>query len=165
METRRTVRVALLVAVGLAIYVLEQSIPKPVPWLRFGLANSATLLALYLFGVKEAIFVAGMRAVLGSFLLGGVLNPAFLFSFFGGLISAACMAVVFSFFRKVFSVIGVSVWGALTHNLAQLAVAMLLFVHRIELLYLIPFFLLTAVVTGFLTGLLVFFLLRPLSQV
>ena len=164
METRKTVRIALLVAVGLAIFLLETAIPKPLPWLRFGLANTATLLALYLFGAREAVLVALLRSVIGSFLFGGVFNPAFLFSFFGGLISAGLMALIYIFFKDVFSIIGVSIWGALAHNTVQLVLALVLFVHRIELLYLFPVFLLTAVATGFLTGLLGSFLLRPLSH-
>ena len=160
MNTRRLVHVALLVAAGLALFVFESSIPKPFPWLRLGLANVATLVALYLFGVKEALIVAGLRALLGSVIVGGLFNPAFLFSLLGGLISAVWMACVYTCCHGIFSIIGVSIWGALAHNLTQLLLAMALFIHRWELLYLMPLFLLSTVVTGFFTGCVVFLLLR-----
>lgn len=164
METKRIVHLALLVAVGLALFVFESSIPRPLPWLRLGLANVATLMALSLFGTKEAFVVAMMRPVLGSLIGGAFLNPSFLFSLLGSLVSAGIMAFVFNFFKGVFSVVGVSIWGALAHNLAQLALAISLFVHRWELFYLLPLFLLSTVVTGFSTGVLVFLLLQRTSR-
>lgn len=158
------IRLALLVAMGLALFVFESMIPRPLPWLRLGLANIATLMALYLFGVKEAFIVAMMRAVLGSLVVGGLFNPSFLFSFLGGFVSAGMMAFMFSFFKGTFSVVGVSIWGALAHNFAQLALAITLFVHRWELLYLLPLFLLSTVATGFFIGVLVFLLLQRTSR-
>lgn len=164
MNTRKTVRLALLVAAGLTLFVFESSIPKPLPWLRLGLANVATLLALYLFGVKEALIVASLRALLGSVIVGGLFSPSFLFSFLGGLFSAGLMAFVYTYLDEIFSVIGVSIWGALAHNVTQLALAMAIFVHRWEMLYLMPLFLVSTVVTGFLTGFVVFLLLLKFSQ-
>ena len=155
MNAGKIARLALLVAAGLVLFVFESLVPKPLPWLRLGLANGVTLLALYLFGIREALIVASMRAVLGSLILGGLLNPSFFFSFLGGLMSAVLMAVTYSYFRGLFSVIGVSIWGALAHNMTQLALALAVFVQRWELIYLMPVFLLSTVVTGFLTGLLV----------
>ena len=162
--TRKTVRLALLVAMGLALFLFESTIPRPVPWLRLGLANVATLMALSLFGLREAFVVAVLRAVLGSMIVGGLLNPSFVFSLLGGLVSATMMALVVRFSGGVFSVVGVSVWGALAHNLSQLALAIIVFVRRWELLSLVPLFLLSSVGTGFFTGVVVFLLLERLSS-
>jgi heptaprenyl diphosphate synthase len=155
--------VAFLVAVGLALFVFETAIPRPLPWLRLGLANSATLMALFLFGVREAFIVAVMRSVIGSLIVGGLFTPSFVFSFFGGLASVGVMAIAFSYFRRFFSVVGVSVWGAFFHNIMQLTLALTLYVQRWELLFLVPYFVFSAVVTGFFTGILVFFLLRHIA--
>ena len=163
MDSRQIVRVAFLAAVGLALFVFETMIPRPLPWLRVGLANIATLVALYEFGVKEAFLVTITKAVLGSLIVGGLFNPSFLFSFCGGLASTCAMAIVFLYFKATFSVIGVSVWGAFLHNMTQLAVAAVLFIHRWELFFLLPYFLFSAVATGIFTGALVFFLLRRFS--
>ena len=157
------VQLALLVAAGLVLFVFESFVPKPLPWLRLGLANVATLVALCLFGIREAFIVASMRALLGSFVVGGLLNPAFLFSLLGGLMSAASMALIYFYFKGVFSIIGVSIWGALAHNTTQLIVATTVFVRRWELMYFLPFFLVSTVATGFLTGLLVSLFMERMS--
>jgi heptaprenyl diphosphate synthase len=154
------VRLALLVAAGLILFVFESFIPRPLPWLRLGLANVATVLALYLYGVREAFVVAIARAVLGSLSVGGFLTPTFLFSLIGGLMSVATMAIIFRLLRRIFSVVGVSVWGAFAHNMSQLALAIALFVRRWELVHLLPLLLLATVVTGCFTGMVVSFILQ-----
>jgi heptaprenyl diphosphate synthase len=163
LDARKMVRIALLVAMGLALFVFETAVPRPLPWLRLGLANSATLLALFLLGVKEAFVVALVRSVLGSFIVGGLFNPSFVFSFCGGLASVSVMAIVFSYFRGIFSVVGISIWGAFVHNIVQLTMAMFLFVHRWELLLLLPYFVFSTVATGFFTGILIFFLFKRIA--
>ena len=163
MDARKIVRLGFLVAVGLSLFVFEAAIPRPFPWLRLGLANSATLMALYLFGVREAFLVAVVRSVVGSLALGGLFSPSFVFSFFGGFAGVCVMAIVVSQFRGIFSVVGVSIWGAFAHTSVQLALAVFFFIRRWELLFLLPYFLFGAVATGFFTGLLVFFLLRRIS--
>ncbi|UCE17400.1 MAG: Gx transporter family protein [Gemmatimonadota bacterium] len=163
LDARKIVRIAFLVTVGLALFVLETAVPRPLPWLRVGLANSATLLALFLLGVREAFVVALVRSVLGSFIVGGLFNPSFVFSFFGGLASVSVMAIVYAYFRGIFSVVGISVWGAFVHNIVQLTMALFLFVRRWELLFLLPYFVFSTVATGFLTGILIFFLLKRIA--
>ncbi len=163
-STRTIVQLALLVAVGLVLFVFESFIPRPLPWLRLGLANIATLLALYLFGVREAFMVAIARAILGSLSFGGLFTPSFVFSFVGGVASTAAMAIFFRYLKNVFSVIGISLWGALVHNMVQLVLAMTLFVRRGELISLLPLFLCMTVVSGFSTGLIVYLLLGRIQR-
>ncbi len=139
-RAQKLTRLSLLVAFGLALYGLEGLFSLPLG--KVGLANLATLLALSLLGGWEALLVMGMRVFLGSILIGGLLNPVFFLSIAGGLASTLAMILLFPLHPKVFSLIGISIWGALAHNLAQILTAWLL-LGRAEgifnLLPLIPF--------------------------
>ncbi|MGB3985588.1 MAG: Gx transporter family protein, partial [Limnochordia bacterium] len=77
--------------------------------------------------------------------------PTFLLSFFGGLVSTVVMGLGFSVFQKQFSIIGLSVLGAVTHNVAQLAVASFMF-EQIGFFYYLPYLLFYALPTGFFVG-------------
>ena len=62
--TRDIARLGLLVAVAATLQVAEGLIPKPVPWLRLGLANGLTLLVLGREGLGRALAVAVTRVLL-----------------------------------------------------------------------------------------------------
>jgi heptaprenyl diphosphate synthase len=83
-DTRKIVYISLLVAMSVVLHTLEQMIPLPSPWIKFGISNIATLLALVLLGFKEAIIVTLLRVLIGSILFGTFLNPTFMLSLMGG---------------------------------------------------------------------------------
>ncbi|MBC7186011.1 MAG: Gx transporter family protein [Calditrichaeota bacterium] len=151
---RRIVYGALLVATGLVLFLFESLIPRPLPWMKPGLANTAGLLALYLFGTREAAAVTVLRVVVGALFIGTLFNPTFLLSLGGGIAAVVAMAMAKYFGRELLSVVGVSVCGATCHNVAQLGLAYVLIVRRVELFFLLPAMLLAAVFTGVLVGLL-----------
>jgi len=150
--TTKLVRLSLLVSVGLILYVLEAHIPQPLPWARIGLANVATLMALVLWGFWEALTVVLLRVFLGSLLVGTLLSPVFVFALCGGLASLVCMGLAHRYLQPVLSVVGVSILGALAHNLTQLCLAYSLYIQRGEIFFLLPFLLLATVFTGFFVG-------------
>ncbi len=149
---QKLTRLSLLVAFGLALYAVESFISLPVG--RVGLANLATLLALILFGGGEAFLVMGMRVLLGSILIGGFFNPAFLLSAAGGVASTLVMILLFPFYPRVFSIVGISIWGALGHNLAQLLAAYLLLGQAQAIFSLLPFIPIISLGGGLIIGLL-----------
>ncbi len=148
----KLIRLALLVSLGLILYVLEAHIPQPLPWARIGLANAATLLALVLWGFWEGLAVVLVRTFLGSLLVGTLLSPIFLFALCGGLASLICMGLGRRYLHPLFSVVGVSVLGALAHNITQLCLAYFLYIHRGQIFFLLPFLLLATVLSGFFVG-------------
>jgi heptaprenyl diphosphate synthase len=155
-STPKLVRLSLLVSVGLILYVLEAHIPQPLPWARIGLANVVTLMALILWGFWEALVVVLLRTFLGSLVVGTLLSPVFLFALGGGLASLICMGLAHRYLQPLLSVVGISVLGALAHNLTQLTLAYSLYVHRGQIFFLLPFLLLASVLTGFFVGAVVF---------
>lgn len=153
MESRDRYRIALLSAYALALHGFEALIPSPVPWLRLGLANIVTLVTLSLYGLRAALMVTAVRVLLGSLLLGTFLGPAFFLSLSGGIASALAMGVTAALFPRLFSVLGISLIGAFFHNIAQLSVAYVLFVQRIEgILIVTPLLLAAGTVTGAVNG-------------
>ncbi len=141
----------MLAAGGLVLFVFESFLPIP-PWFRPGLGNIATIIALFMFGLGDSLKVTVLRVVLGSLVLGRLFTPLFVLAIAGSLASAFTMWAIRKMGRGAFGPVGVSVAGAVTHNLVQLAAAYLLFVKSIELFIFIPIFSLTGILTGILTG-------------
>jgi heptaprenyl diphosphate synthase len=61
------------------------------------------------------------------------------------------MWLLYKKMSKVFSIKGISIMGAITHNTAQLIVASLILRESV-ILYYIPILLISAVITGLITG-------------
>ena len=150
--TRRTVFLALLVAMGTALHLVEAmlSIPLPVPGVKLGLANMVSLLAVYLYGFRDGLTVALMRVVLGSLIGGMFLSPGFLLSITGAVASTMVMAFLLKH-TNCFSMIGISMAGAVGHNIGQLLAACLL-LQSPSIMYYLPVLLLAGIPTGIFTG-------------
>ncbi|HNR50005.1 MAG: Heptaprenyl diphosphate synthase component I [Deltaproteobacteria bacterium ADurb.BinA179] len=144
----RIATLALFIAMAVALHWIESFIPRPAPFLRFGLANILTLCTLYTFGGLWALFVVISRVVIGSALAGSIFSPVFAFSLSGGVAAAV---VMWAMPKTLFSPIGVSVGGAAAHMSAQLALAVLLVAHM-SLTHILPIFLLVSVITGVVNG-------------
>lgn len=160
MQLQDKYRIALLSAYAVALHAFESLLPTPIPWLRLGLANIITLVTLLLYGIRAAMIVTLIRVVLASIFIGTFLGPAFILSLGGGVTSTVAMGLVLSVTPRLFSTIGLSLIGALFHNIAQLVLAYFLFIQRIEAILLIsPFIIfigaLTGTVNGFISDLLI----------
>ena len=143
---------ALMVSVASGLFVLESLIPNPVPWFRLGLANIITLLAITWWGVREALIILVLRVFLGSLLAGRLFHPIFVLSLSGGVTATLVMALCSRFGKKVFSMIGISVCGALSKNVTQLIVAYLIYIRQISIFNLLPIFLSASLFAGLLIG-------------
>jgi len=159
---KQDARLAGLIVIGLLLFIFEAYLPRPIPWLKFGLANIATLIALYWMGWKEAVIVSLARIVIGSFFTGSLFSPGFFLSLSGGLLAVIVMGLLYHL--KIFSMITVSIAGALMHNLGQLLVATYLLFKNAILWYLLPYLLLTGVITGVIIGLFSYYLLRRIRD-
>jgi heptaprenyl diphosphate synthase len=151
-DTRRLVFLSLLVAMGTALYVVEGLLllPLPLPGVKLGLANIISLLAIYLYGFRDGLIVALLRVTLGSLISGIFLSPGFLLALAGAVNSTLVMALLLNWTR-CFSMIGVSMAGALAHNIGQLAAAAVL-LQSSAIVYYLPVLVAAAVPTGFVTG-------------
>ena len=158
---RRLTLDAILAALALIIFILEKQIPNlaPIPGMKLGLANIVTVYAMFALGPLDTFAILIVRIILGSVFSGSV--TSFFFSVSGGfscyLIQLALRKILT---RKQIFVAGIL--GACAHNVGQMIVALIAF-RTVSLLVYLPFLILSAVVTGTLTGLTAQFLL-PLAE-
>jgi len=162
------VRLAMLVACASVLQVAESLFPHPLPGVRLGLANIVTVVAMVYYGTSSAIQLAVLRTLISSMVLGTFLTPTFVLSFSGGVVSALVMVLLYRFSRGGgplrFSLIGISVGGAVSHILTQVALVYLLFIRSSGVLWLWPWLCVAAVVTGGLTGMIAVQAVRRLER-
>ncbi|MBS3872982.1 MAG: Gx transporter family protein [Firmicutes bacterium] len=167
-NTQVLVRNSLLVAGAAALHVVEAALPNPFylllgPGAKLGLANIVTLAVVLAYGTKQATIIAALRALLGGLLGGTFLTFGFFLSFAGAVTSALAMGYVRRLGGARVSAIGLSMLGAVTHNVTQLLVAALL-VNHFGLMVHLPYLLFFAVPTGYFVGLVGAMLYRYLPK-
>ena len=154
-DIRDLVNTALLVAMALAVSLVERLIPLPfvMPGAKLGLSNMVILVTLILFGFQRGLLVAVLKSVLLMMIIG--FGPSFIYSFSGAIFSTVMMWIAYKYFHKkwnVFSVIGVSIIGAVSHNFAQVSAAAYILKSLMLYTY-FPFLTLIAIFTGYFVGL------------
>lgn len=154
MNTRRASFLGVLVALALALHLLEAQIPSPLPWVRPGLANLMTLIALLTLGWRAGLLVMALRVGIGALLLGGFLGPAFVLSLSGGLASTLVMALMARGAWRLWSPLAVSAAGAVAHGGAQVLALAVLLLRSGDLAWLLPWVLVPSLLSGVATGLL-----------
>jgi heptaprenyl diphosphate synthase len=148
-KNHRIATLAVFIAMAVVVHWFEGVLPRPAPFIRLGFANIFTLCAIYLFGGAWGLVVVAGRVFIGSLIAGGLFTPTFVLSLGGG-ISAAL--VMWWLPKSMFSPIGVSVGGAVTHIAAQIFLAAFFIVQHASLLSLMPILLLISIATGILNG-------------
>ncbi|MDF2521237.1 MAG: Heptaprenyl diphosphate synthase component [Clostridia bacterium] len=163
-NTKKMVILSLLISQALVLHVIERMIPVPipVPGIKLGLANVISLFTIILFGWKEALLVVFLRTLLASFFGGGF--SAFAYSIAGGFLSALMMSLLYKNFRNTFSIIAISVVGAVFHNIGQVLVASLA-VSNVNIFFYLPVLLISGVITGIFIGVAVQYTMKPLSTI
>ena len=124
--TSRMDLVAFMGAICLFLSAIEYMIPKPIPFLRVGIANVPILLCLDVLPVPLLLLVVVLK-VIGQGLIGGTLiSYVFLFSAVGSFASALSMLLFRRLFAPRISLVGVGVLGALFSNITQILLARVL---------------------------------------
>ncbi|MFW5749331.1 MAG: Gx transporter family protein [Halanaerobium sp.] len=162
-KTKKIVVISLLISLGLVLHLVESLFPLTavIPGAKLGLANIVSLIAIVLFGFASAFQVVIFRVLLASLLAGTFMTINFYLSFSGGLLSFLLMYLAYYFFKDYFSLIGISIIGAVAHNAAQITAAYIIIANR-GIFYYLPFLVLLALPTGFGVGLVSFFTLKYL---
>ncbi|MFQ6090865.1 MAG: Gx transporter family protein [Candidatus Bipolaricaulia bacterium] len=164
-DLRRVTTFAVLLALGVALWVLETLLPPllPLPGAKLGLSNIVVLFTMLSLGLWEGIYLAILRSLLGSLIGGTFLSVGFFLSFGGAVASALAMALCLRFFGRIFSLIGISIVGAVVHNMVQLLLVYYLFVRQPGILYYLPFLLWAGLLSGAVTGAILIYLQRRLA--
>ena len=154
---KKTARLGMLVALAFVLSYIETLIPVNlgIPGAKLGLANLVVMVALYTLGTKEAFGLSMVRILLTGLTFSSM--AAMLYSFAGGLLSFAVMALMKK--TKKLSVTGVSVLGGIAHNAGQIFVAMWM-LDTATLIYYLPVLAITGVASGTVIGLLAVMVIR-----
>jgi heptaprenyl diphosphate synthase len=160
---RRVIYLGFFTAFAVMVYILETFIPKPLPFLKLGLANIVVLLLLTSGYPWSALLVAICKTLFGGLLSGTFLSPGTLLSLGGSLLAFAAMLVANRQFFG-FSIIGVSICGAVAHNFGQLLVARLVVIRQDSIFYLTPIMILIGIATGIMIGYITDIFLKALSK-
>ncbi|MBD3277508.1 MAG: hypothetical protein GF388_04335 [Candidatus Aegiribacteria sp.] len=112
-----------LVLLAVAAGLIENILPRPVPFVKPGLANIVTVAAVVKYGMGTAIRINLLRSAGASLVMGTLATPSFVLAVSGGLASAMAMGLL----RRLFSVPALSVSGSLASMWIQLLTFSLLF--------------------------------------
>lgn len=160
---RRLTRSAVLLAAALVLGWLEgilPPLPAPVP-LRYGLANVAVMATLIFIGSFEAFSVAFLKSVF-VFMTRGLIAGGV--SMTGTLLSVGVMIALERLLKRRTSVFLLSISGAIAHNAGQLIFLVLFLQYKISVLFICPYLLLFGIVTGVISGALLYVMMRPLRS-
>ena len=146
---KRIAIIAMFIALSSILSYLESFIPVFIPGVKLGLANVIILIMLYEFKFYEALIVQLLRIIVVSLILGTILTPTFLMSLSGGILAYIVM-LIFSRI-KIFSVIGTSILGSISHSVGQIIVAIIIMGTK-AVIYYLPFIMVLSLATGVLSG-------------
>lgn len=151
-KTNKMIFISLLVSVGLALSVIESAIPLPIsmPGARLGLSNMVVLVTLIVFGFKDGIKVGMLKSTVLMLVTGSI--SSFIYSLSGAILSCILMYLFHRYLSRFFSLIGISIIGAASHNFAQVTVAVIMLSNTRIYSYL-PFLLIISLFTGYFVGL------------
>lgn len=151
-QTKHLIYMSLLVAMALALHLVERSIPVPfmTPGAKLGLANLVTVIALYTLDKKSDVAKIIATRIILSAIFGGSVS-GLMYGSVGALFSFIIMLVIKEGLKEKVSIIGVSAAGAVFHNIGQLLVAALI-VQNIGVMLYLPVLSLAGIVTGIFVG-------------
>lgn len=157
-SVKHLVILSMFTSISLVIFILEAQIviPIPIPGIKLGLANIITLFVLQKYRVRDAFAVLIMRILLGSLFTGTLVSC--IYSLSGGILCLLGMASLCRILHEKFLWF-VSVCGAVLHNIGQVIAAMAV-MQTVQVIWYMPFLLLSGCVTGLLTGFAATFILK-----
>ena len=149
-KTSQLILIALMSAISLGLYALENLIPPivPVPGVKLGLANIVTLVCMYILDTRSAFVVLLVRILISTLLFGQPVS--FVFSLFGGVLSFLTMAFLKRFMDKS-NIWAISVFASFAHNAGQI-IAAIIITGEYTVAYYFLFLVISSVITGVFTG-------------
>lgn len=161
-NTKKIATLGVIAAFGAILSYIEAIISFGIfiPGVKLGLANIAVVIALYIYGYKDALIINIVRIVVVGLIFGNLFSISF--SIAGALISY----IVMSLLKKVdiFSTIGVSVAGGVAHNVGQLLIATLI-IESYSVINYLPVLMLAGIICGLIIGIVSHMVIKYLSVI
>ncbi len=157
MNTQRIAKTGMLLSISLVLSYLEMLLPVlvAVPGVKIGLANIITMFLLYRTDMKRTLAFTCVRVLIAGILFSGV--SGIIYSLSGGIFCVVVMSLLKR--CSIFSVLGVSMAGAIAHNMGQIFIAILI-MENIHIVYYLPVLCISGVISGLLVGYLAFMIME-----
>ena len=132
--------------------MIEYAIPKPLPFMRLGIANMGIMLALYVLPIRQVLFLTLLKVLLQALISGTFFSYIFLFSFLGSFASVFAMILCKNLFKSKISFLGICLSGALGNNLCQILLSYLI-IFKSSTGYIAPILLISGLISSLILGL------------
>ena len=148
---RTTAEFSIYTALAFIFGYIENLIPVPVPFpgIKLGLANLVLVLVLYRKGFRYTFGLAMLRNILNAFTFGSLFS--LFYSLAGSIFSLLAMTFLKNTGKSRFSVLSVSAFGGIVHNIGQLLAAIILVGFR-SIIWYFPVLYFSGLITGILIG-------------
>lgn len=154
---------AMLLTLIVVLSIFESMLP-PFPMLppgvKIGLANIVTMYTLFFLGKKEAFalnIAKGIFVLITRGFIAGVLSLC------GGVVSICVIILLSALFKNKISYMLLSIAGAVFHNMGQLLALVFMLQNNKYTLYYAPVLVISGIIMGCITGILLKTLLPVLS--
>jgi uncharacterized membrane protein len=154
---------AILLAAASAIQIIESPLPRILPWLKPGLANSLVLYAMLRVSPMSGFFIAFFRSFLSGIFLGTLFSPIHLIAFSGSFFSAIIMFLLVRYLSGA-GLSSISISGAIASNLAQLMAVQFLFAGNLSFWFHISIMIWISIPSGIIVAKVTQELLRRTEQ-
>jgi heptaprenyl diphosphate synthase len=153
MKPKYLTLLAFLTATASVVYIVESLIFRmlPLPFLRLGLSNIVILYLVWHKRIFSAIIVNLAKSIIGGIATFTLLSPTVMLSLGGGFIAVLMMSIGLMI-RPRFSLTGISILGAISHNIMQLILARVFIITSDSLFVLTPMLILFGLVSGIVTA-------------
>lgn len=163
-NTNNLTLLALLFALAIVLMLIENLIP-PIPTLppgvKIGLSNIVLMYCLFFINKKSAFVILMLKSLFVLITRGLVY---FLFSFFGGFLSLIITIILLSISNNKISYLALSIISAITHNMAQLIVCVIL-LKEWSCFYYAPILIISGIVMGSITGIVLRVMIPAMKRV
>lgn len=163
LDIKRLIFLAILALQAIILSIIEAAIPVSagMQGIKPGLSNIVIIAALIYFSFSDAIIIILIRCVLASLFTGGPV--IFMFSIFGGILSAVIMWIMLKTMKNIFSLVGVGIAGSIAHNVGQIMAAWFVMSDAAVMAYL-PVLLLSGIFMGCFVGVCGTFMVKALKK-
>lgn len=151
-------KLSFLTALCLFFSAIEFAIPKPLPFLRLGLANLPIIISFFILPPAQSIALMALKVFVQNLLSGTLFSYTILFSISGTFASGLGMLVLYKLFyenrdnnKQKISIIGINLAGSFFNCLAQLLVSWL-FLFGTNTIYIAPLLIGLSFITGLFLG-------------
>lgn len=131
--------------------MIEYAIPKPIPFMRLGIANMGIMLSLYVLPIRQVLFLTLIKVFLQALISGTFFSYIFIFSFVGSFASVFAMLLSKNIFKSKISFLGICFSGALANNLSQILLSYLM-IFKSSTSFIAPILLISGFVSSIVLG-------------